>query len=69
MQFIALHKDMQPTGAEWPAMKAQHKYWSEAAQFIKDTAGTDHLREGTTISLPTVCNQKWLRMYATKNVY
>ena len=56
---------MQPTGAEWPAMKAQHKYWSEAAQFIKDTAGTEHLREGTTISLNTVF---WLRMHATKNV-
>ena len=50
MQFIALHKEYS-TGVQ---------YWSEAAQFIKDTAGTDHLREGTTISLPTVCNQKCL---------
>jgi len=31
VQFVALHKDKQPTEAAWPAMKAQHEYWTEAA--------------------------------------
>ena len=47
VQFIALHKDMQPTDVEWPAMKANHHYWTEAAQYVKDTANTKSLREGT----------------------
>ena len=46
VQFIALHKDKQPTEAEWPAMKVNHEYWGEAALYIQQTAGTGHLREG-----------------------
>lgn len=42
VQFIALHKDMQPTDVAWPAMKAHHSYWTEAAQYIKDTADTEN---------------------------
>ena len=47
VQFVALHKDKQATEAEWPAMKAQVEYWTEAAIYIKQTASTEHLREGT----------------------
>ena len=45
MQFIALHNDMQPTDVAWPAMKAHHSYWTEAAQYIKDTADTENPRD------------------------
>ena len=31
IQFLAVHKDKQPTEAAWPAMKTQHEYWTEAA--------------------------------------
>jgi len=37
---------MQPTDVAWPAMKAYHSYWTEAAQYIKDTADTENQREG-----------------------
>ena len=30
VQFVALHKDMQPTNVEWPAMKPKHEYWTES---------------------------------------
>lgn len=49
VQFVALHKDMQLTNVEWPAMKAQHEYWSEAARYIQQTTQTDHLRDGNLI--------------------
>ena len=45
VQFVALHKDKQPTEAPWPAMKAQHEYWTEVAM-LNRTAGTQHLRAG-----------------------
>ena len=51
VQFVTLHKDMQPTNVEWPAMKPQHEYWTEAAQYIQQTTQTDHLREGNLASL------------------
>lgn len=60
MQFIALHKDLQPTGAEWPAMKAQHDYWSEAAQYIKDAAETEYLREGTMYHIVFIYTIFWV---------
>lgn len=46
MQFVALHKDKQATDVEWPAMKAMHLYWYDAAKYIKQTACTQHLRDG-----------------------
>ena len=42
LQFVALHKDLAPAGAEWPAIKAKHHYWTEATQYVKDTAKTGH---------------------------
>ena len=51
MQFVALHKDQQATEVEWPAMKALHEYWYNAAQYIKQTAGTKLLRDGKLYSL------------------
>ena len=36
VQFIALHKDLQPTDNEWPCMKPNHPYWLNAAKFIAD---------------------------------
>lgn len=46
VQFVALHKDQQASEAEWPAMKSTHAYWSDAAKYIKQTAGSGYLREG-----------------------
>ena len=46
VQFVALHKDQQPSDVEWPAMKQEHAYWSDASKYLKETAGTEHLREG-----------------------
>ena len=54
VQFIALHKDQQSTDAEWPAMKAPNIYWSDAAKYINQTAGTKHLREGTFFLQTTI---------------
>ena len=51
VHFVALHKDMQPTNVEWPAVKPQHEYWTEAAQYIQQTTQTGHLREGNLASL------------------
>lgn len=45
VQFVALYKDTQPTDKEWPAMKAYHPYWTNAAQFIQTTAKTPYRRE------------------------
>lgn len=50
MQFVALHKDKQATDVEWPAMKAMHLYWYDAAKYIKQTACTQHLRNGICFS-------------------
>lgn len=55
VQFIALHKDMQPTDVAWPAMKAHHFYWTEAAQYIKDTADTENLRQGIKFFNNLIC--------------
>ena len=46
VQFLALHKDQQATEVEWTAMKALHKYWYNAVQYVKQTADTKHLRDG-----------------------
>ena len=44
VEFIALHRDMQPTSSEWPGMRAQHDFWRKAAKFIKENAPTIHVR-------------------------
>ena len=44
-QFVALHKDLQPTENEWPCMKPNHPYWLEAAKFIEQNAKGSHLRK------------------------
>lgn len=41
VQFVALHKDLQPTESVWPAMTVKHDYWEAAAQYIAATAKTD----------------------------
>ena len=46
VQFVALHKDLQDSPKEWPSMRANHKYWNEAADYIKKVAGTAYLRRG-----------------------
>ena len=46
VQFVALHKDLQDSPKEWPSMRANHKYWNEAADYIKKVAGTAYLRKG-----------------------
>ncbi|KAJ7373269.1 hypothetical protein OS493_012858 [Desmophyllum pertusum] len=49
VQFVALHKDKQATDVEWPAMKAMHLYWYDAAKYIKQTACTQHLRDASVV--------------------
>ena len=46
VQFTALHKDQQASDQEWPAMRAEAEYWSEAAQYIQSATGTKYLRKG-----------------------
>lgn len=46
VQFIALHKDQKASDQEWPAMRAEAEYWSEAAQYIQSATGTKYLRKG-----------------------
>ena len=63
--LIALHKDIQPTDVVWPAMKAQHTYWTEAAQYIKDTADTENLREGIKFFNNLICT--FICLFALRN--
>ena len=46
VQFVALHKDLQPTASEWPSVNPKSDYWKDAALYIQQTAGTTYLREG-----------------------
>ena len=46
VQFVVLHKDLQPTKSEWPSLNPKSKYWKDAADYIKQTAGTSYLIEG-----------------------
>ena len=45
IQFVVLHKDLQPTENDWPCIKPNHPYWLEAAKFIKQNAKGSHLRK------------------------
>ena len=49
VQFVALHKDLQPTKSEWPSLNPRSKYRKHAADYIKQTAGTSYLREGWSV--------------------
>ena len=46
VQFVALHKDLQPTNIAWPSLNPKAGYWKEAAEYVKQTAKTSYLREG-----------------------
>ena len=46
VQFVALHRDLQPTDLQWPAMNPDDQYWKLAAAYIKEISGTKHLRKG-----------------------
>ncbi|XP_063448946.1 uncharacterized protein LOC134728306 isoform X2 [Mytilus trossulus] len=40
VEFVALHKDLQSSDNEWPAMNADNIYWTKASDFIKQTCGS-----------------------------
>ncbi len=40
VQYVALHKDVQPTETLWPAMADGHVYWHDAVEFVAKTANT-----------------------------
>ncbi|CAC5378338.1 unnamed protein product [Mytilus coruscus] len=40
VEFVALHKDLQSSENEWPAMNADNVYWTKASDFIKQTCGS-----------------------------
>ncbi|OWF37374.1 uncharacterized protein LOC110440241 [Mizuhopecten yessoensis] len=40
VEFVALHKDLQSSSNEWPAMNADNVYWTKASDFIKQTCGS-----------------------------
>lgn len=46
VQFVALHKDLQPNTSEWPCPNVNSEYWLKAADYIQKTTGTAYLRKG-----------------------
>ena len=43
---VTLYRNKQPPEAEWPAIKAHHTLWTEAASYIKGATGMKHSKEG-----------------------
>lgn len=39
VEFVALHKDLQTSDSEWPAMNADNEYWVKADEFVKQACG------------------------------
>ena len=53
VQFIALHRDLQPTSTEWPSVRSNHEYWEHASKFMGEMTGSSVNRKGKT---PTICS-------------
>lgn len=59
MQFIALHNDMQPTGAQWPAMKAHNDINNREDGSVLVPARAVYQQDRGALSDKDCTDQKW----------